>query len=69
MENKKIEFESYGIRYTIKARNVGKKNPQATIQIQIERYDRNKECSSYCTTYKQAVDALEDWLKLHPDED
>jgi len=31
--------------------------------------DRNKECSSYCTTYKQAVDALEDWLKLHPDED
>ena len=46
MENKKIEFESDGLWYTIRARNVGKKNPEATIQITIERYDilneRNK---------------------------
>jgi hypothetical protein len=25
-------------------------------------------CIQYCKTYKSAVDALEDWYKIHPEE-
>lgn len=28
----------------------------------------SKECVEWCISYKQAVRAIEDWIKLHPEE-
>ena len=64
-------FEECDGRKTIETAPCGGGDPGITYITHPRKIDhaRRHHCIQYCKTYKDAVDALEDWYENHPEEE